>query len=74
MKRFKVDIGQKAMIFRDYIVEAESFDDLAKLSPEKIMELSEEQGQEYPVSSDAEYYDEYEFGYGDLKESIKEVK
>lgn len=74
MKKFKVDIGQKAMIFRDYIVEAESFYDLVSLTPEKIIQLSEEQGQEYPVSSDAEYYDEYEFGYGDLKESIKEVK
>ena len=74
MKTFKVDIGQKTMIFRDYIVEAESIDDLAKLSPEKIIELSEEQGQECPVSSDVEYYDEYEFGYVDLKESIEEVK
>ena len=30
MKKFKVDIGQKAMIFRDDIVEAESFYDLLK--------------------------------------------
>ena len=72
MKKFEVEIGQKVIRYRTYYVEAESIDDLLKLSASEIDDLAYEQGAQIDPEYE-EYYDEYEFAHLDKKDSIKEV-
>jgi len=74
MKTFKVDIAQKMEQYCDYVVEAESIDDLCILSPKEIVELAREQDLNDPKPNDMEFIDEFRFGYRNWKDSIREVK
>ena len=74
MKTFKVDIAQKMEQYCDYIVEAESIDDILGLSPKEIVELAREQDLSDPEPNDMEFIDEFRFGYMNWKDSIREVK
>ena len=58
----------------DYLVEAESIDDLLLLSPKEIVELAREQDLKDPEPTDLEFIDEFRFGYTNWKDSIREVK
>ena len=74
MKTFKVDIAQRMEQYCDYLVEAESIDDLLRLSPKEIVELAREQDLNDPEPTDQEFIDEFRFGYTNWKDSIREVK
>ena len=74
MKTFKVDIAQKMEQYCDYVVEAESIDDILNLSAKEIVELAREQDLIDPKPNDMEFIDEFRFGYNNWKDSIREVK
>ena len=68
MKTFKVDIGEKIVRWREYLVNVRSIDDLYEMSAEDIVELSSKQFVHGPESMEDEYYSEYQ------TDTIEEVK
>ena len=68
MKKFKVDIGEKIIRWRQHLVKAESIDDVYEMSAEDIVNLSFEQFEQGPEFIEDENYGEFQ------KDCIEEVK